>query len=471
MIFDDVRVPQENLVVGPGGFRQLFSIFSIERLGNATMSLAIAQAALDRTVAYVQERRQFGKPLIEFQAVQMTLADMVLEVEAARQLLLRAAGNAGTGLPDPFEVSVAKTTANEMAKRVTDLAMQLHGGNGYTEEYGIERLHRDAHGWAIAGGRPRCSASGSCPSCSAAPSTSGGDGRRSWAGSESTTSRTCARFASTTRVATSCCPCRPNASSSSRARRAGPVALSMSFLYAARCRCCVLADRDAYPRACARDRGRPTGDDRRLVGKDLAAGGRRMLAIRGVAEVHDDRETKDWFLPRFADKLKAAKPEEFMRLLDSDNASSSRFVPWPSPRATTPARCPAMGGEAPVAKHLMVVLSNAKPGQEDEFNRWYSQVHVLDTINKLDGFLSAQRFEQPTLPEAPPCPYRYLAIYEIEEDQLDTAYAQFRWQRQERAEALAAGRDPVVPVSDTLDPSAFIVGFFSPHRAHSVGTR
>ncbi len=109
VIFDDVQVPDENLVVGAGGFRQLFQIFSIERLGNTTMSLAIAQAALDRTIAYVQERRQFGKPLIEFQAVQMTLADMVLQVEGARQLLVRAAGNAGTGLPDPFEVSVAKT--------------------------------------------------------------------------------------------------------------------------------------------------------------------------------------------------------------------------------------------------------------------------------------------------------------------------------------------------------------------------
>jgi alkylation response protein AidB-like acyl-CoA dehydrogenase len=154
VIFDDVEVPEENLLIGPGGFRKLFTAFSIERLGNATMSLAIGQAALDRTVAYVQERRQFGKPLVEFQAVQMTLADMVLQVEAARQLLYRAASNAGTGLPDPYEVSVAKCTANEMAKRVTDLAMQLHGGNGYTEEYGIERLHRDAHGWAVAGGTP-----------------------------------------------------------------------------------------------------------------------------------------------------------------------------------------------------------------------------------------------------------------------------------------------------------------------------
>jgi alkylation response protein AidB-like acyl-CoA dehydrogenase len=154
VVFDDVEVPEANLLVPAGGFARLFTAFNIERLGNATMSLAIGQAALDRTVAYVQERRQFGKPLIEFQAVQMTLADMVLQVEAARRLIERAAVNAGTGLPVPLEVSLAKTTANEMAKRVTDLAMQLHGGNGYTEEYGIERLHRDAHGWALAGGTP-----------------------------------------------------------------------------------------------------------------------------------------------------------------------------------------------------------------------------------------------------------------------------------------------------------------------------
>ena len=154
VIFDDVEVPEDNLLIGSGGFRRLFSAFSIERMGNSTMSLAIGQAALDRTIEYVQERMQFGKPLIEFQSVQMTLADMVLDVEAARQLLYRAARNAGTGLPDPLEVSLAKCTANEMAKRVTDLAMQLHGGNGYTEEYGIERLHRDSHGWALAGGTP-----------------------------------------------------------------------------------------------------------------------------------------------------------------------------------------------------------------------------------------------------------------------------------------------------------------------------
>jgi butyryl-CoA dehydrogenase len=152
--FDDVTVPAANLVVGPDEFGKLFHAFSIERLGNSTMSLAIGQAALDRTVSYVQERIQFGKPLIEFQNVQMTLADMVLQVDAARLLVERAARAAGTGLPDPLQVSLAKCTANEMAKRVSDLAMQLHGGNGYTEEYGLERLHRDAHGWAVAGGTP-----------------------------------------------------------------------------------------------------------------------------------------------------------------------------------------------------------------------------------------------------------------------------------------------------------------------------
>ena len=154
VIFDDVVVPEANLVAPAGEFRKLFTAFSIERLGNSTMSLAIGQAALDKSIAYVQERMQFGKPLIEFQAVQMTIADMVLQVEAARLLIARAAAKAGTGLPDPLEVSLAKCTANEMAKRVSDLAMQLHGGNGYTEEYGIERLHRDAHGWALAGGTP-----------------------------------------------------------------------------------------------------------------------------------------------------------------------------------------------------------------------------------------------------------------------------------------------------------------------------
>jgi butyryl-CoA dehydrogenase len=152
MFFDDVRVPVENVVVGEGGFGDLFTAFSIERLGNATMSLAIAQSSLDRAATYVKSRYQFGKPIAEFQLVQASIADMVMQVEAARLLIARAAENAGTGTPPPLEASIAKCFANETAKRVSDLAIQIHGGYGYSVEYELERLHRDSHGWAIAGG-------------------------------------------------------------------------------------------------------------------------------------------------------------------------------------------------------------------------------------------------------------------------------------------------------------------------------
>ena len=154
MFFTDVRVPAENLIMDAGGFKRLFGAFSIERLGNSTMSLAIAQLALDRTKAYIEERQQFGRDIAEFQLVQASLADMVIEVEAARLLIYRAATHAGKGMPVPLEASVAKCFTNEMSKRVTDLAMQLHGGYGYSAEYDVERLHRDAHGWALAGGTP-----------------------------------------------------------------------------------------------------------------------------------------------------------------------------------------------------------------------------------------------------------------------------------------------------------------------------
>ncbi|MGO2150189.1 acyl-CoA dehydrogenase family protein [Microbacterium gubbeenense] len=154
LYFDGVVVPAENIVVPAGGFGKLFEIFSLERMGNTTMSLAIGQAALDKSLAYAQERQAFGRDIIEFQTIQTALADMALQVEAARLLRDRAAASIDAGDINGLHVSLAKCTANEMAKRVTDLAIQVHGGNGYTEEYGLERLHRDSHGWAIAGGTP-----------------------------------------------------------------------------------------------------------------------------------------------------------------------------------------------------------------------------------------------------------------------------------------------------------------------------
>ncbi len=154
MFLEEVQVPVENLIVPAGGFGRLFTAFSIERLGNATMSLAIGQECLDRSVNYVQERTQFGHSVVDFQLVHSTLASMLMEVEAARLLIWRAAHNAGRGAPKPLEASIAKCFANEMAKRVSDSAIQLHGGYGYSVEYSVERMHRDAHGWAIAGGTP-----------------------------------------------------------------------------------------------------------------------------------------------------------------------------------------------------------------------------------------------------------------------------------------------------------------------------
>ncbi|MUL74501.1 acyl-CoA dehydrogenase family protein [Mycolicibacterium sp. CBMA 226] len=154
MFFSDVRVPVTDIIVPQGGFGRLFEAFSIERLGNATMALAIGQTAVDRTARYVEERKQFGKSIVDFQMVQAALADMVIDVEAARLLIYRAASNAGTGAPPALEASIAKCFANGMAKRVSDLAIQLHGGYGYSAEYEIERLHRDSHGWALAGGTP-----------------------------------------------------------------------------------------------------------------------------------------------------------------------------------------------------------------------------------------------------------------------------------------------------------------------------
>lgn len=150
--FEDVRIPLDDVIVPAGGFNKLFTAFSIERLGNATMSLAIAQTALDRSAQYVKERRQFGRPIVDFQLVQAAIADMVVKVEGARLLVHAAARGAGHGAPSPLAASIAKLNANEAAKAVSDLAIQVHGGYGYSSEYEVERLHRDAHGWSLAGG-------------------------------------------------------------------------------------------------------------------------------------------------------------------------------------------------------------------------------------------------------------------------------------------------------------------------------
>jgi alkylation response protein AidB-like acyl-CoA dehydrogenase len=152
IFLDDVRVPRENLIVPAGGFKHLMEAFDLERCGNATMSLGIAAAALEEALAYVQERRQFGRPIVEFQAVQLKLADMAIKVEAARLLIWRAAQNAVDGLPSLADSSIAKCFANEMVREVAALGMQVMGGYGYSTEFRMEQRLRDAYGWGIAGG-------------------------------------------------------------------------------------------------------------------------------------------------------------------------------------------------------------------------------------------------------------------------------------------------------------------------------
>jgi alkylation response protein AidB-like acyl-CoA dehydrogenase len=152
IFFDDVTVPRENVVLPAGSFRKLMEAFDLERCGNTTMSIGIAAGALAYASAYVQERRQFGKPLIEFQAVQIKLAEMAIKVQAARLLLHHAIAAAGDGLPTMLDSSMAKCFANEMVREVTGTAMQLLGGYGYSKALDIERRLRDAWGWGIAGG-------------------------------------------------------------------------------------------------------------------------------------------------------------------------------------------------------------------------------------------------------------------------------------------------------------------------------
>jgi butyryl-CoA dehydrogenase len=150
--FDNATVPADNVVVPAGGFKKLMEAFDLERCGNATMGLAQASGALEDVLAYVQEREQFGKHLIEFQGVQIKLAEMKMRVEAARLLIHRAASNAQDGLPSILDSSLAKCFANEIAREVCGHAVQLMGGYGYSREYPMERRLRDAWGWGIAGG-------------------------------------------------------------------------------------------------------------------------------------------------------------------------------------------------------------------------------------------------------------------------------------------------------------------------------
>lgn len=153
--FDNFRVPKANLIVGAGGFGRLMSAFGPERCGNATQRLGLAAGALEQATAYVQELRAFGKPIVDFQEVQLRVTEMAMHVEAARLLIYRAAANAAhqpDGLPAQRGSALAKCFGNEIVGSVAANGMQLMGGYGYHKDYGMEQRLRDGFAWGLAGG-------------------------------------------------------------------------------------------------------------------------------------------------------------------------------------------------------------------------------------------------------------------------------------------------------------------------------
>jgi alkylation response protein AidB-like acyl-CoA dehydrogenase len=145
LVFEDAVVPKEN-TLGPvgNGFRQMLHTLDGGRIGIGALALGIAEGALDECLAYTGQRKQFGRAIASFQGVHFALADMATEVEAATHLVYHAAWLKQQGHPYKKEAAMAKLYASELAMRATTKAVQLHGGYGYTTEYPVERMMRDA---------------------------------------------------------------------------------------------------------------------------------------------------------------------------------------------------------------------------------------------------------------------------------------------------------------------------------------
>ena len=145
LVFENCKIPKENLLGKVGqGFKIAMKTLDGGRIGIAAQALGIAQGALDKTVEYVKERKQFGRSISAFQNTQFELANMKTKIEAARLLVYQAANKKDEGKPFSVEAAMAKLYAAEVAMEVTTKAVQLHGGYGYTREYDVERMMRDA---------------------------------------------------------------------------------------------------------------------------------------------------------------------------------------------------------------------------------------------------------------------------------------------------------------------------------------
>ena len=143
VILSDCRVPKENLLGDPKrGFAQHLAVLETGRISIAAIAVGVAQACLNEALKYAQERKQFGRPIFDFQAIQFKLADMAVSIELARNQYLKAAWLKDQGRPYDFEASAAKLFASEIAEKVASDALEIHGGNGLMEEYPISRYYK-----------------------------------------------------------------------------------------------------------------------------------------------------------------------------------------------------------------------------------------------------------------------------------------------------------------------------------------
>ncbi|MCD4840010.1 acyl-CoA dehydrogenase [Neobacillus sedimentimangrovi] len=145
LVLEDVRVPVENLLGKRGeGFKQFLITLDGGRIGIGAMAVGIAQGAFEKALAYAKERKQFGKSISSFQAIQFKLADMAMKIELARNMVYKAAWLKDQGRPFTKEAAMCKLYASEICMEVTNQAVQIHGGYGYMKEYHVERMMRDA---------------------------------------------------------------------------------------------------------------------------------------------------------------------------------------------------------------------------------------------------------------------------------------------------------------------------------------
>ena len=152
LYFDNLYVPPENVLLGPGGFKKQISGFNVERLGNASRAVAVGRLAFEVARDHALERRQFGRRLAEFQGIQWKFADMAVKLDAAELLLTRAVINAGEGLPSAMETAMAKLACNEAGHFAANEALQVMGALGFGEDHIVQYCLRRTRGWMIAGG-------------------------------------------------------------------------------------------------------------------------------------------------------------------------------------------------------------------------------------------------------------------------------------------------------------------------------